>query len=218
MCVLLPDRRSDSAPVRERGRRDRRGDRHGARLLSPLFPHDRQLLGGHHPLHALHPPPDSVPLRHPGRRPGRRSDPCWAGQHSQLAGRGHSERRPWPRRIHGPHHAARDQRWWVLQRRPCPSLREPNGAHQPALHLAHALHPVRSDLHLRQDGEEHSPRGRPARRHGHHLRLLGDLHLLRRAPEQPGRGRGRCALHRGKHRGQGGPLRRTPAVPCSTCP
>ena len=33
-----------------------------------------------------------------------------------------------------------------------------------ALHLAHPLHPVLAHLHLRQDGEEHPPRRRPARR------------------------------------------------------
>ena len=125
----------------------------------------------------------------------------------RLAERCHSDDPPWSGRIHGFHHAARDQRRWVLRRRPGPPLREPHGVHQPALHLAHALHPVRTDVHLRQDGGQHQARGRPAGGHGAHLRGLGGIHQLLRAPEQPRRRRRRCPLHGGEHRRQGNPIR-----------
>ena len=46
--------------------------------------------------------------------------------------------------------------------------------------------PFALDLHLRQDGRQHPPRGGAARRDGAHLRFLGCLHQLRRAPGQPG--------------------------------
>ena len=89
--------------------------------------------------------------------------------------------------IHGLHHAVRNQRRRVLQRRPGPPLREPDRDHQPALHLAHPVHPLRPDLHLRQDGGQHPPRRRPAGRHGADLRGVGGFHQLRRASGQPGR-------------------------------
>ena len=41
-------------------RRNRRCDRRRSRLLSAEFPDYRQFLGRHHPLHALHPPPNRL--------------------------------------------------------------------------------------------------------------------------------------------------------------
>ena len=58
--VLLPDRRAHRAAVRERRRRDRRGDRRDPGLRPAELSDHRQLLGRHHPLHALHPAPDRV--------------------------------------------------------------------------------------------------------------------------------------------------------------
>ena len=90
---------------------------------------------------------------------------------------------------------------------PIPSRTRPGSP--TSLHLALSLHPVRVDLHLRQDGGEHPPGRGPADRHGHHFRRLGRLHRLRRAPGQPGRrGRRRASTTTGQHRGQGSPLRR----------
>ena len=100
------------------------------------------------------------------------------------------------------------QRRRVPQRQLGHHLREPDRPDQLAVDLPAAGHPLRPHLHLRQDGGQHPPRGRPAGRHGDHLRRLGGLHQLRRAPAEPGRGRRRGALERGQHRGQGGALRR----------
>ena len=65
-------------------------------------------------------------------------------------------------------------------------LENPTGSNQSALHLAHPVHPVRAHLHLRQDGGQYSPGRRSAVGHGDHLRGVGRLHQLRRAPGQPG--------------------------------
>jgi hypothetical protein len=77
-----------------------------------------------------------------------------------------------------------------------------------AVDLPAAGHSILLDLHLRQDGGQHPTWCRPAGRHGHHLRRVGGLHQLRRAPAEPGRRRSWRALDRREHRGQGGPLRR----------
>ncbi len=101
---------------------------------------------------------------------------------------------PRPDRLHGGDQAARHQRRRLPQRQLGHHLREPDRPHQLAVDLPAAVHPLRPDLHLRQDGGQHPPRRRPAGGHGAHLRLLGGLHQLRRAPGQPGGRRRRRAL------------------------
>ena len=66
------------------------------------------------------------------------------------------------------------------------TFENPTGPDQLAVDLPAAVHPLRPHLHLRQDGRQRPPRRRPAGRHGDHLRGVGRLHQLRRAPRQPG--------------------------------
>ena len=107
------------------------------------------------------------------------------------------------------------QRRRLLQRQLGHHLREPDRPHQLAVDLPAAVDPLRPDLHLRQDGGQHPPRGRPAGRHGHHLRRLGRLHQptpsTQRNPAVAAAGVHRPA-HR-QHGGQGGPLRGHPSRP-----
>ena len=112
-------------------------------------------------------------------------------------------------RVHGGHQAAGHQRRRVLQHQLGPSLREPDGPDQPALHLPAAVHPGRPDLRLRQDGGGPAPgRGRPGR-HVHHLRCLGRHLGGLGAPGQPRRaGRRPHPPANREHHGQGGPIRR----------
>ena len=133
-----------------------------------------------------------------------------------VAERRHSDHPPWPRWVHGHDHADRDQRGWVLRCRPDPPLREPNGIHQPALHLAHPLHPVLAHLHLRQDGKEHPPRCRSARRHGADLTAPGSASPATPStrttrPCSPPVFIPRSATPRAKRSASA-----TPPVPCST--
>ena len=100
------------------------------------------------------------------------------GQHPRRPERGHPDHRPGPDRLHGVDQAAGQQRWRVPQRQLGHHLREPDRADQLAVHLPAAGHPVRPDLHLRQDGGQRPPRRRPAGRHGDHLRGLGGLRQL----------------------------------------
>ena len=135
----------------------------------------------------------------------------------RRAERRHPDHRPWSDRLHGRDHAAWDERRRVLQRRPRPPSREPDRVDQLAVHLPHPLHPLRPHLHLRQDGGQHPPRRRPAGRHGDHLRRLGRLHQLRRAPAQPGRGPAAgCTQTRREHRWARRCASATRAAPCST--
>ena len=197
----------------------RRGHRPGAGLLPPQLPDHRELLGGHHPLPALHPAADRLRGRDHLRGPGGGADP---GRHrlvSQQPQRRVPDHRPRPDRLHGGHQAAGHQRGRVPQRQLGHHLREPDGPDQLAVDLPAAVHPVRPHLHLRQDGGQRPPRRRPAGGHGDHLRGVGGLHQLRRASGQPGGGggRGHPDLH-GQHGGQRGPLRRHHAPPCSGWP
>ncbi len=189
------------------------GDRHGAGLLPAELADDRELLGGHHPLHALHPAPDRIHLRHLLRRQRRRADPrrtCMRPRHDE---RRHPVHRPRPEQdswvrssSSGPTAVASSTSTW-----PTPSRTRPGSP--TALHLAPALDPVRAHLHLRQDGGQHQARRRAARGHGADLRCMGRLHELFRAHEQPRRRRGRRPLDRREHGGQRGPLRRHDQCP-----
>jgi hypothetical protein len=74
------------------GRRHRGGERPGPAKLAD----DRQLLGGYHPLPAVHPSAHSVRGRHRPGGPGRRPDPVRTGHHPPLAQRAHSPPSPSP--------------------------------------------------------------------------------------------------------------------------
>ena len=191
----------------EPGHRHRRGHRHGPGLLPAQLPDHRELLGRHDPRPALHRVPDRVHLRDHLRRPGCGADAGRHRDHPRRPERGHPGHPPGPDRLHGGDQAAGQQRRWVPQRQLGHHLRESDRPHQLAVDLPAAGHPVRPDLHLRQDGGQHPPRRRPPGGHGDHLRGLGGRRRLLRAPEQPRRRRSRRALDGRQHRGPRGAFR-----------
>ena len=162
----------------------------------------------------LHPPPDRVRRRHHLRGPGRGADPGRAGHCPRLPQRRHPDHRPGPGRLHGAHQAARYQRRRLLQRQRRPSLREPDWPDEfPVLRAACSA--------SRSPSRTPSGRWWAASATGaallaamaDHLRRLGGLHSLRRAPAQPGRRQPPTWLTpHGQHGGQGGPLRAMPTT------
>ena len=79
--VPVADGRPHRAAVRLDGRRSRGRHRPRPRLRPPQLEDDRQLLGRHHALHALHRAAHRLRLRPHLRRPGRRADPERTGAH-----------------------------------------------------------------------------------------------------------------------------------------
>ncbi len=96
--VLLSDWRAHGPAVRLTGRGHRRCHRHGARIRSPQVAHDRQLLGRHDPLHALHPLAGRLRLWHHLR---------WSGCRGDIGRHGNVPRRAQQRH---PNHCARTHR------------------------------------------------------------------------------------------------------------
>ncbi len=134
-----------------------------------------------------------------------------------VAQRGHPDDRPGPDRLHGGHQAAGHQRRWVPQRQLGHPFENPTGlTNWLSIFLLLSIPFALTYTFGKMVGSI---------RHGaallaamvHHLRGLGRLHQLRRAPGQPGRGGGRRPL-----RPTGTPWARrsasvTPAPPCSAC-
>ena len=193
--VLLPDRRADRPAVREPRRRHRGRDRDGARLRPAQLADDRQLLGRHHPLHALHPAAHRLRRRDHLRRPGCGADPRRHRSAPRRAERCHPDDRP----------RARSASWRpssssaptaAASSTPTPRRRSRTRPASPTGSRSTCCCRIPFALTYTFGKMVGSVRhgARPAGGDGAPLRRVGRLHQLRRAPGQPGR-RGSRASH-----------------------
>ena len=187
--VLLPDRRPDRPAVREPGGRHRRGHRPGAGLRPPQLARPSGTSGWTSP---------AACSTSCCRSPSWPASSSWA----RVRCRRWPARRRFSNRLNGVTQTiARGPIGFMeaikqlgtngggfLNANSATTFENPTGSDQLAVDLPAAVHPLRPHLHLRQDGGQRPPRRRPAGGHGDHLRGLGGLHQLRRAPGQPGRG------------------------------
>ena len=168
------------------------GDRHRARrradprLRARVGQDGRQFLGRYHPLHALHPHPDLHPLRAVPRLAGHAAD-AWRLCRCDDAGRRQADHRGRPRRLADCHQDARHQWRRLLQCQRRPSVRESDGAVEPAADGLDLRARRRAHQRVRPHGRQSAARLGDPRRHGHPLYRRCRRLLL-------GRGRGQPAI------------------------
>ena len=100
-----------------------------------------------------------------------------------------------PDRLTGGDQATGHQRRRILQRQRRGTVRKPHRCHQHHVDPAHSLHPGRIDLHVREDGVQHSPGSGDPRGDGGVVRWLADHGHSCGAPRQPGDDRCRGERH-----------------------